>query len=108
MKEQSITILERERPKVEMFFRSGSLVLNANDLPGATLCEKCIDVPALIAIMRAEFEPAANLNPYTDWLEDDGYKGFLMRLYAHYDTWKENENAPGETEALCTNKLFEK
>lgn len=86
MNQQSIDILEQQRPRVELFFNTGSLVLPALTM-GSNLCEKCIDVEALVKVMR-EWEQAANLNPYAEWDAPDGYKGFLSRLYAHYDKWK--------------------
>lgn len=87
MKEQNIEILEQQRPRVELFFKSGSLVLPALTM-GGNLCEKCIDVEALVKVMREEWEPAANLNPYAEWDDETGYKGFLSRLYGYYDAWK--------------------
>ena len=84
MSPHSIEILERERPKVELFFRSGSLHLAVEM---SNPCERCIDVKALVQVMR-HFEQGADLNPHAEWDEESGYKGFLGRLYAHYDRWK--------------------
>lgn len=86
MSPQNIEILEQMRPRVELFFRTGSLVLPGG--LGGPLCEKCIDTVALIQVMRQEFEPGADLNPHAEWDDETGYKGFLSRLYAHYDRWK--------------------
>lgn len=91
MNQQNIEILEQQRPRVELFFKTGSLVLSVFSMGGPP-CNHCIDVDALVKVMREEWEPAANLNPYTSWDEPDGYKGFLSRLFAFYDAWKyENE-----------------
>lgn len=88
MQQHNIEILEQQRPRVEQFFKTGSL----NIAVGMSPCEHCIDGNALVQVMRKEFEPHADLNPYANWNDPDGYKGFLSRLYTHYDTWKaENE-----------------
>lgn len=88
MNQQNIDILEAQRPRVELFFKTGSLNISV----GMSPCEYCIDGSALVQVMRQEFEPGADLNPYANWNEPEGYKGFLSRLYAHYDAWKaENE-----------------
>jgi hypothetical protein len=86
MKQSNIEILEQQRPRVELFFRTGSLVLSA-DAPHSNSCERCIDTVALVRVMREEFEPGANLNPFEQWEMPDGYKGFLSRLFCHYDRW---------------------
>jgi hypothetical protein len=99
MNQQNIAILEAQRPRVEYFFKSGSLILS-NSMASAP-CEKCIDTIALVRIMREEFEPGANINEYADWDEPQGYAGFLSRLYAHYDAYKKN-NPSDETEGFNT------
>lgn len=114
MNQQNIEILEAQRPKVELFFRSGSLVLSVLTMSGPP-CDNCIDVEALVKVMRETWEPSANLNPYADWLENDGYKGFLSRLYAYYDAWKyESEikkpgaTKPGLNTPIRSNNISEK
>lgn len=87
MNQQNILILEQQRPRVELFFKTGSLVLSVFSMGGPP-CNNCIDVEALVRVMRTEFEVGANLNPYASWDEPDGYKGFLSRLFAHYDAYK--------------------
>lgn len=88
MNQQNIAILEQQRPRVELFFKTGSLHISV----GMNPCDHCIDGSVLVQVMRQEFEPLADLNPYANWNEPEGYKGFLSRLYAYYDAWKyENE-----------------
>jgi hypothetical protein len=99
MRQQNIDILEAQRPRVELFFNTGSLHIAV----GMNACDHCIDGGALVQVMRQEFEPSADLNPYAGWNEPDGYKGFFSRLYAHYDAWKA-KNPSGDTNGLCTNQ----
>jgi hypothetical protein len=89
MNQLNIAILEAQRPRVENFFSTGSLRIAV----GMSPCEDCIDGNALIKVMREEFQPDANLDPFANWNEPEGYKGFLSRLYAYYDNWKvENQS----------------
>lgn len=88
MRASNIEMLESQRPRVELFFKTGSLVLSALTM-NATPCEKCIDIDSLVQVMSSEFEADAYLDPYAEWDDETGYKAFLSRLYAHYDIWKE-------------------
>jgi hypothetical protein len=98
MYQVNIDILEAQRPRVERFFSTGSLHISV----GMTPCENCIDGNALVKVMREEWEPAAELDPFANWNEPEGYKGFLLRLYAYYDKYKAEKNPLDETSGFNT------
>jgi hypothetical protein len=98
MNQVNITILEEQRPRVQKFFNTGSLRIAV----GMSPCEDCIDGNALVRVMREEWEPSAELDPFANWNTPEGYKGFLSRLYAHYDAFQAKNNPPNETEGFNT------
>jgi hypothetical protein len=98
MNQVNIDILEAQRPRVQKFFDTGSLNISV----GMTPCETCIDGNALVKVMREAWEPTAELDPYANWNEPNGYRGFLSRLYAYYEAFRAEKNPQDKTSGFNT------